>query len=153
MLPLYDAGLDVSSYNIFQPLKEILPYDLPKCQPEEPKMVNKKTEESDGYCKACKKKFNNEATYQNHLKSAKHIANQKKMAVQKTPTQLKIPVHPQVQGRKKTFFFYMTHWAFTILIPFFFIQRHYNNFRWLIHQKILLFRLNFIGPRDRYYTS
>ncbi|OBZ90485.1 hypothetical protein A0J61_01465 [Choanephora cucurbitarum] len=95
MLPLYDAGLDASNYNILQPLKEILPYDLPKCSSEQPAATNKQPEK-DGYCKACKKKFNNETTYQNHLKSAKHIANQKK-TVQKTATQPKIPVHPQVQ--------------------------------------------------------
>ncbi|KAI8063619.1 hypothetical protein BC940DRAFT_307177 [Gongronella butleri] len=32
----------------------------------------------DLYCRACKKKFNNAATMQNHVKSAKHIANAKK---------------------------------------------------------------------------
>lgn len=30
------------------------------------------------YCAACKKKFTNEATWQNHIKSAKHLANEKK---------------------------------------------------------------------------
>ncbi|RCH85847.1 hypothetical protein CU097_006491 [Rhizopus azygosporus] len=34
--------------------------------------------QDDTYCKACKKKFNNAATFKNHLNSAKHIANEKK---------------------------------------------------------------------------
>ncbi|KAG1373652.1 hypothetical protein G6F60_002235 [Rhizopus arrhizus] len=34
---------------------------------------------SDNYCKACKKKFNNAATFKNHLKSSKHVANEKKL--------------------------------------------------------------------------
>ncbi|KAG1049415.1 hypothetical protein G6F43_008259 [Rhizopus delemar] len=33
---------------------------------------------SDNYCKACKKKFNNAATFKNHLNSSKHVANEKK---------------------------------------------------------------------------
>lgn len=52
------------------------------------------------YCKACKKKFSNEPTFQNHLKSAKHIANEKKFGkTDKTSTQ-RVPINPQVQGKK-----------------------------------------------------
>ncbi|KAG2218369.1 hypothetical protein INT45_012511 [Circinella minor] len=36
------------------------------------------------YCTPCKKKFSNEATFQGHLKSAKHIANEKKNKPKKT---------------------------------------------------------------------
>lgn len=39
------------------------------------------------YCTACKKKFNNEATWQNHLKSAKHIANAKAKSKQQQQKQ------------------------------------------------------------------
>lgn len=39
------------------------------------------------YCAACKKKFNNEATWQNHLKSAKHIANAKAKSKQQQQQQ------------------------------------------------------------------
>ncbi|KAI9496952.1 hypothetical protein BDB00DRAFT_806155 [Zychaea mexicana] len=40
--------------------------------------VDKNTEPNNLYCTACKRKFSNEATFQGHLKSAKHIANEKK---------------------------------------------------------------------------
>jgi hypothetical protein len=55
----------------------------------------------DTYCKACKKKFNNEPTFTNHLKSAKHISNEKKVKpIPKGPTNnQKITVHPKVQGK------------------------------------------------------
>ncbi|CAO3702991.1 unnamed protein product [Rhizopus stolonifer] len=41
---------------------------------------------ADTYCQACKKKFSNAATFNNHLKSAKHVANEKKL---KTVTKTK----------------------------------------------------------------
>jgi hypothetical protein len=90
-------------------VEKILPFDLPKLSvttatevaAKPATIAFKKPEAVDTYCKACKKKFSNEPTYTNHLKSAKHIVNEKK-AVQPTktaaaPTQ-RIAVNPQVQG-------------------------------------------------------
>ncbi|KAF1805175.1 C2H2-type zinc finger transcription factor [Mucor lusitanicus] len=112
LLPLYDAELDVQAYNIYQPLESILPYDLPKrhvntaVDSAKPAAVlaspfAKKTVEPalDTYCKACKKKFSNEPTFVNHLKSAKHIANEKKLkpASKGPANNQKLAVHPKVQ--------------------------------------------------------
>ncbi|KAL9543286.1 hypothetical protein MBANPS3_008184 [Mucor bainieri] len=112
LLPLYDAELDVQAYNIYQPVESILPYDLPKrnvntiVETAKPTAAMaspfaKKTAEPalDTYCKACKKKFSNEPTFTNHLKSAKHIANEKKLkSASKGPANnQKIAVHPKVQ--------------------------------------------------------
>ncbi|KAG1124236.1 hypothetical protein G6F42_009806 [Rhizopus arrhizus] len=110
-LPLYDPELDVQAYNIYQPLQSILPYDLPKraviapVEPAKPAAApspfSKNTAEAalDTYCKACKKKFSNEPTFTNHLKSAKHIANEKKLkpAPKGPVNNQKIAVHPKVQ--------------------------------------------------------
>ncbi|KAI9344166.1 hypothetical protein BD770DRAFT_447247 [Pilaira anomala] len=107
MLPLYDVDLDTQAYNIFQPVKSILPYELPKLsitvaeiQPTKvtkPATFSFKKPEVDLYCKACKKKFSNEPTFTNHLKSAKHIANEKKMQPAKAAPSPRIAVNPQVQ--------------------------------------------------------
>lgn len=108
MLPLYDSELDTQDYNIFQPIKTILPYDLPKLlkeeqeeaiqpQPTKNPPISFKKPEADTYCKACKKKFNNEITYKNHLKSAKHIANEKNAQPKKAAPAKSIAVNPQVQ--------------------------------------------------------
>ncbi|CAO3617851.1 unnamed protein product [Mucor fragilis] len=112
ILPLYDAELDVPAYNIYQPLESILPYDLPKrnvntaVEPTKPAAAMaspfaKKTTEPalDTYCKACKKKFSNEPTFTNHLKSAKHIANEKKLKpTSRGPANSqKLAMHPKVQ--------------------------------------------------------
>ncbi|KAI8975618.1 hypothetical protein BDF20DRAFT_1002073 [Mycotypha africana] len=113
MLPLSDPDLDTLKFDIFQSIKSILPYDLPKLytdtnniaiqqqknkentQPQKQKsnalrpsanltanIQNKTLPKNGNYCKACKKKFSNQATFDNHLKSAKHIANDKKMKSQ-----------------------------------------------------------------------
>jgi ribosomal protein L44E len=89
-----------------------LPYDLPKLSVQsidpppstaQPTSPFKKSPEIDTYCKACKKKFNNAITYTNHLKSAKHIANEKKLTntSAKSSSSTRITVNPQVQGMKK----------------------------------------------------
>lgn len=84
-----------------------MPYELPKLVVEEaiqpqPAIKNPpisfKKPESDTYCKSCKKKFNNEVTFKNHLKSAKHIAAEKNAQPKKTVTK-SIAVNPQVQGK------------------------------------------------------
>lgn len=99
---------------VYQPLESILPYDLPKrnvntiVESAKPVVAAalaspfaKKLAEPalDTYCKACKKKFSNEPTFTNHLKSAKHIANEKKLKPTfKGPASTqKIAVHPKVQ--------------------------------------------------------
>ncbi|CEP09573.1 hypothetical protein [Parasitella parasitica] len=97
-LPLYDPELDVQQFNIFQPFEKILPYDLPKLNANthadtgksaaiaSPFAKNEKNTAFDTYCKACKKKFSNQPTFTNHLKSTKHIANEKKLnPARKTP--------------------------------------------------------------------
>lgn len=97
-------------YIVFQPIETILPYELPKLsvadittaqvsKPTKPEPMSFKKPEFDTYCKACKKKFSNEPTFINHLKSAKHIANEKKAQSSKTTAPIqKIAVNPQVQG-------------------------------------------------------
>ena len=89
-----------------------MPYDLPKLSVEQVAIVTKPVKSSpfskptvDTYCKACKKKFANEPTFTNHLASAKHIANEKKLQPAKATAQ-KIAVNPQVQGIKTWDFFY-----------------------------------------------
>ncbi|KAI7908024.1 uncharacterized protein BX663DRAFT_492745 [Cokeromyces recurvatus] len=118
-LPLHDSNLNIQDLNIFQPIKKILPYDLPKHSvstvPEPMEAANQTktasllqkeaTNDNDTYCRACKKKFTNKLTYVNHLKSAKHIANEKKMkptlpsssSLSKPISSGKIMVNPQVQ--------------------------------------------------------
>ncbi|CAO3622923.1 unnamed protein product [Cunninghamella blakesleeana] len=49
-----------------------------KNNPAQQPKNNNNSNNNDLYCKACKKKFNNDATMQNHLKSAKHLAAVKK---------------------------------------------------------------------------
>ncbi|KAI7864095.1 uncharacterized protein EV154DRAFT_534264 [Mucor mucedo] len=106
MLPLYDANLDTQAFNIFKPVNSLLSYDLPKLSVEivdKPSTSSKsnpisfKKPEVDLYCKPCKKKFSNEPTFANHLKSAKHIANETKAQPAKTARVSRIPVNPQVQ--------------------------------------------------------
>ncbi|KAI8644394.1 hypothetical protein BD408DRAFT_123874 [Parasitella parasitica] len=96
---------------VFQPLERILPYDLPKlnvitlAETKKPAAMAspfaKKEKELaiDTYCKACKKRFSNEPTFTNHLKSAKHIANQRKLnpAPKNPENHQNIAVHPKVQ--------------------------------------------------------
>ncbi|KAI9306133.1 hypothetical protein BJ944DRAFT_248473 [Cunninghamella echinulata] len=103
ILPLFDPELDISSLNVFQTF-QIQPYEHQlidrssksngttiqnnnnnnKSNNNIPLNSTKnnttptKDNNNDLYCKACKKKFNNEATMQNHLKSAKHVAAVKK---------------------------------------------------------------------------
>lgn len=104
---------DLTLLVVYQPLESILPYDLPKrhvntaVDSAKPAAVlaspfAKKTVEPalDTYCKACKKKFSNEPTFVNHLKSAKHIANEKKLkpASKGPANNQKLAVHPKVQG-------------------------------------------------------
>lgn len=89
-------------------MESILPYELPKLsitvaeiQPTKatkPATLSFKKPEVDLYCKACKKKFSNEPTFTNHLKSAKHIANEKKMQPAKAASTPRIAFNPQVQG-------------------------------------------------------
>lgn len=87
----------------------LLSYNLPKLSVEtvditpnksaKPVPISFKRPEDDLYCKPCKKKFSNEPTFANHLKSAKHIANEKKTQPAKAATAQRIPVNPQVQGK------------------------------------------------------
>lgn len=93
-------------------MSSLFSYDLPKLFVETAidtthKPANKATKaapiyfkkpEDDLYCKPCKKKFSNEPTFANHLKSAKHIANEKKAQPAKATKAPRIPVNPQVQG-------------------------------------------------------
>lgn len=76
---------------VFAPLTQLTPYHLGDIDrssvtnatpqkppaPSSPQQPEKATEPN-LYCSACKKKFNSEPTWKNHLKSAKHIANEKK---------------------------------------------------------------------------
>ncbi|KAL0086016.1 C2H2-type zinc finger transcription factor [Phycomyces blakesleeanus] len=110
LLPLNDPTLGASNINIFLPL-DLVPFGLEKL--DRSGLVNLKilpspvattvggagttkpadSKVNDLYCKPCKKKFSNEATWQNHIKSAKHIANQKKAGkVQPIPQTQKITV-------------------------------------------------------------
>lgn len=89
-------------------MNSLLSYDLPKLSVE---IIDKQTGsnslsskkvEDDLYCKPCKKKFSNEPTFANHLKSAKHIANEKKAQPAKVGKAPRIPVTPQVQGKTRS---------------------------------------------------
>ncbi|KAI8988818.1 hypothetical protein BDB01DRAFT_570237 [Pilobolus umbonatus] len=62
MLPEQDTSLDTQQWNIFSPWNK-----LPSIRTVD-----------DNYCKVCKKKFNNIITFNQHLKSGKHLANEKK---------------------------------------------------------------------------
>lgn len=55
--------------------------------------------QDDTYCKACKKKFNNAATFKNHLNSAKHIANEKKFKSKPQQPKQQVKQTP-IQGKK-----------------------------------------------------
>ncbi|KAI7863991.1 hypothetical protein BDF14DRAFT_1280804 [Spinellus fusiger] len=92
-LPVVDSTLDCTKADIFSPLT-VEPYglqnrvhpaiaDTSSFSPAAPTITAPKPSPSqdktnDLYCRPCKKKFTNKATWENHLKSAKHIANEKK---------------------------------------------------------------------------
>ncbi|KAI8089666.1 uncharacterized protein BX664DRAFT_333589 [Halteromyces radiatus] len=96
LFPLFDPELDISYLDIFQPLP-LRPYqranvdrsskisythDTTTTKPTSTHTTTTTSKFTTGnnnfYCKECKKKFNNDATMQNHLKSAKHLATVKK---------------------------------------------------------------------------
>ncbi|KAI9254019.1 hypothetical protein BY458DRAFT_333963 [Sporodiniella umbellata] len=49
----------------------------------------------DLYCLACKKKFSNAPSFDNHLKSAKHKANEKKQGIKKATVKTCLTRNPQ----------------------------------------------------------
>ena len=63
-------------------------------------LVGMPSTQDDTYCKACKKKFNNAATFKNHLNSAKHIANEKKFKSKPQQPKQQVKQTP-IQGKKK----------------------------------------------------
>ncbi|CDS04864.1 hypothetical protein LRAMOSA07394 [Lichtheimia ramosa] len=94
-IPEYDPTLDPNIINIFNPADQWVPRNVTlKTADRSPAIVEPKSSTptannptSNLYCTACKKKFNNEATWQNHLKSAKHIANAKTKSKQQQQKQ------------------------------------------------------------------
>ncbi|KAL1928213.1 hypothetical protein VTP01DRAFT_3129 [Rhizomucor pusillus] len=90
-IPTYDASLDTNQHNVFESREHWECLDsIPTKIDQIDQKVQKNQEQKKGatpssnnlYCTACKKKFSNEATWQNHLKSSKHIANEKKKGKQ-----------------------------------------------------------------------
>ncbi|KAI8379080.1 uncharacterized protein BYT42DRAFT_567380 [Radiomyces spectabilis] len=116
-LPIDDATLNPVQLDIFQPLPCLAPYDLseilrltavaasPIRQPAHSDKPASSARSDNLYCTACKKKFKNEATWQSHLKSAKHLANEKAAkhtaAVSKTnvaKSDSKAGTNPEIQA-------------------------------------------------------
>ncbi|KAI9033662.1 hypothetical protein CLU79DRAFT_724809 [Phycomyces nitens] len=106
-LPSTDPTLADSKINIFLPL-DIPPFGLEgfdrsslvNLKAPQPLIAKPIEAKNDLYCKACKKKFSNQATWQNHIKSSKHIANEKKNKVPSIPQPKNSPVedNPLIKG-------------------------------------------------------
>ncbi|KAI9246729.1 hypothetical protein BDA99DRAFT_526801 [Phascolomyces articulosus] len=79
-IPEYDKQINFDILNIFSPSERWR--SLTQSQPPQLNKplttVSNNNNNNNLYCTACKKKFSNVATFQGHLKSAKHIANEKK---------------------------------------------------------------------------
>ncbi|KAI7851264.1 hypothetical protein BDC45DRAFT_223567 [Circinella umbellata] len=98
-IPEYDQQINLDTLNIFSPSDRWRSLDnndnnntTRSIQAQQQSSTSKSIAANDSnrntnnnlYCTPCKKKFSNEATFQGHLKSAKHIANEKKTKTKKT---------------------------------------------------------------------
>ncbi|KAI8140647.1 hypothetical protein BJV82DRAFT_213371 [Fennellomyces sp. T-0311] len=102
-IPEYDQRIDPNTLDIFSPSDHWRSFDgisRSKQPAADPKPAVAATQPSSNlYCVACKKKFSNEATWQGHLKSAKHIANEKK-GTPKTAGNMSVSKQPQDSAAK-----------------------------------------------------